>query len=128
MSKSRFIWTVALLLFLACAVAYLNTLDGEWVWDDASSVLLHENVQQPGQLFQLFREDQHAFGRGQGNFYRPLVSVSFMMDYLLSSGPKPEEYGDNSLPEVSPFLFHVSQICLWHLLCSPCPIAAACIP
>lgn len=113
MSESRFIWAMALLLLLACSIAYLNTLDGEWVWDDASSVLLHKHVQQPDQLAQLFREDQHAFGRGQGNFYRPLVSVSFMVDYLLSDGPRPGEYAEDSLPEVSPLLFHISNM-FWH--------------
>ena len=78
-----FLWTVALLLALACVLAYANTFRGEWVWDDASSVLLHKHVRDPGKFFQLFREDQHAFGRGEGNFYRPLVSVSFMADYWL---------------------------------------------
>ena len=113
MSEPRFNWAMALLLLLACGIAYINTLDGEWVWDDASSVLLHKHVQQPSQLFQLFREDQHAFGRGQGNFYRPLVSVSFLADYLLSGGPKPGEYDENLLPEVSPLLFHISNM-FWH--------------
>ena len=115
MSEPRFNWTLAFLLLLACSVAYVNTLDGQWVWDDASSVLLHRHVQQPGQLAQLFREDQHAFGRGQGNFYRPLVAASFMMDYALSGGPRPDEYDPRTLPEVSPFLFHITNM-LWHFL------------
>jgi hypothetical protein len=114
MSESRFIWAVVILICLACSIAYMNTLDGEWVWDDASSVLLHKNVQDPAKIMQLFREDQHAFGRGQGNFYRPLVSVSFLLDYLLSAGPKPGEYDENMLPEISPFLFHISNM-FWHL-------------
>jgi len=114
MSESRFNLAVVILICLACSIAYVNTLDGEWVWDDASSVLLHKHVQEPGKIMQLFREDQHAFGRGQGNFYRPLVSVSFMVDYLLSGGPKPGEYNESMLPEVSPFLFHISNM-FWHL-------------
>lgn len=113
MSESRFNWAMVLVLLLTCAIAYINTLDGEWVWDDASSVLLHEHVQQPDHLLQLFREDQHAFGRGQGNFYRPLVSVSFMVDYYLAGGPSPETYGKQALPEVSPLLFHISNM-FWH--------------
>jgi len=115
MSDFRFNWTVVLLLLLACSLAYINTLDGEWVWDDASSVLLHKNVQQPSQILQLFREDQHAFGRGQGNFYRPLVATSFMVDYHLSGGPSPDEYEEHTLPEISTLLFHISNM-FWHLL------------
>ena len=115
MSEFRFNWTIVLLLLLACSLAYINTLDGEWVWDDASSVLLHKNVQQPGQILQLFREDQHAFGRGQGNFYRPLVATSFMADYHLSAGPSPDEYEEHTLPEISTLLFHISNM-VWHLV------------
>src|SRR5512145_2849251 len=88
-SDAGFRRLILLLLALACIAAYANTLSGAWVWDDASSVLLHKHVQDPGRFFQLFREDQHAFGRGQGNFYRPLVSASFMLDYQLSGAPPP---------------------------------------
>jgi hypothetical protein len=37
---------------VACAgvLAYANTFDGTWVWDDASSVLLHEHVQAPARV------------------------------------------------------------------------------
>ncbi len=100
------------LLFIAVAgvAAYINTFDGRWVWDDASSVLLHKHVQEParlvhasltgempsgdlpaaiaGAVLQLYREDQHAFGRGEGNFYRPLLSTTFALDYLLSYQPE----------------------------------------
>ncbi len=114
MTDKRYTWTLACLLTLGCAAAYVNTLDGQWVWDDVSSVLLHKHAQQPAKFFQLFQEDQHAFGRGQGNFYRPLVTASFMVDYALSGGPHPDEYPERSLPQVSPFLFHITNI-LWHL-------------
>lgn len=114
MTDKTLMWSLAMLLVLACVAAYVNTLDGQWVWDDVSSVLLHRHVQQPAKFFQLFREDQHAFGRGQGNFYRPLVAASFMLDYALSGGPHPDAYPERTLPEVSPLLFHITNM-LWHL-------------
>ena len=52
-----------------CAFVYANSLNGEFIWDDASSILLHEHVQQPSSILSLFTEDQHAFAGGQGNFY-----------------------------------------------------------
>lgn len=113
-SESLFRWLVAAGIILAGAVAYVNTLDGEWVWDDASSVLLHQHVQDPAKLFQLFREDQHAFGQGQGNFYRPLVSASFMLDFLLSYKPGQETGSKTSYPDIKPLLFHVTNM-LWHI-------------
>ncbi|HPO15660.1 MAG TPA: hypothetical protein PLI09_19620 [Candidatus Hydrogenedentes bacterium] len=97
---------------LAGCIAYVNTFDGGWVWDDASSVLLHKHVQDPSKIFQLFREDQHAFGRGSGNFYRPLVSVSFMVDFLLSGAKNTSVSG--SYPDIPPLLFHMTNL-LWHL-------------
>jgi tetratricopeptide (TPR) repeat protein len=102
-------------ILLAGVVAYANTLDGDWVWDDASSVLLHAHVQDPSKFFQLFAEDQHAFGRGQGNFYRPLVSVTFMADYLVTglfeAPPGPED----SPTDLAPLVFHISNM-IWHIL------------
>ncbi|NIA13556.1 MAG: tetratricopeptide repeat protein [Nitrospiraceae bacterium] len=106
LSRKQFRLVVAGAIVIAGLLAYANTFTGEFVWDDASSVLLHRNVQDPSKFFQLFREDQHAFGRGQGNFYRPLVSVTFMIDFLLS---RP---GANEA--LSPFFFHVTNLG-WHV-------------
>lgn len=87
-------------------LAYANTFTGEFVWDDASSVLLHETVQEPSRFLQLFREDQHAYGRGQGNFYRPLVAATFMVDYALAT--------DDAGADPHPFLFHATSVS-WHV-------------
>ncbi len=115
MDTSRTKWLAAAVILLAAVASYVNTFDGEWVWDDMSSVLLHRHVQDPGQFFQLFCEDQHAFGRGQGNFYRPLVSASFMLDYAVTGGPSPEAIAAAgkaplNLPSV---VFHFSNLA-WH--------------
>jgi len=95
-------------------LAYANTFTGDWVWDDVSSVLLHDHVQQPAKIGQLFREDQHAFGRGQGNFYRPLVAVSFMLDFWISHDPILESAEIKGYPDVKPFFFHLTNL-MWHL-------------
>ena len=102
-------------IVLAGLLAYANTVDHDFVWDDASSILLHRHVQDPAQFTQLFLEDQHAFGRGEGNHYRPLTAASFMLDFALAHGrPEgdPETWG---IPDVEAFLFQVSSV-LWHIL------------
>ena len=71
-------------VLVAGVLAYGNSFLGEFVWDDASSILLHEHVRDPAKFGQLFREDQHPFGRGQGNFYRPLLASSFMVDCVVA--------------------------------------------
>jgi len=117
MTQRQYTWTASVALVLLGFLAYANTFSGDWVWDDVSSVLLHENVQNPAKLGQLFREDQHAFGRGEGNFYRPLVSVSFMVDFLLSYDPTLDTAAIKGYPDVKPFLFHLSNT-LWHCAAS----------
>ncbi len=114
MSKKQFIAVVVSATVFLGFLAYANTFSGDWVWDDVSSVLLHENVQQPGKLFQLFREDQHAFGRGEGRFFRPLVSASFMLDFWLSYSPTLDGAELKGYPDVKPFFFHLTNI-LWHI-------------
>ena len=109
--------TIAACLLLG-AIAYVNTFDGDWVWDDASSVLMHEHVHDPATFLELFREDQHAFGHKatgeQGNFYRPLVAASFMLDFALSFDPALDQPPGTRYPAVKPFVFHLSSL-LWHL-------------
>lgn len=114
MTEKQFCNLAMLALAVAGALAYANTFRGDWVWDDASSVLLNEHIRQPGMLPQLFQEDQHPFGKGQGNFYRPLVAASFMLDYLLSYDVQADAPATASYPEVKPLLFHLSNL-LWHV-------------
>lgn len=133
MQESHFRALVLVALVVLGGAVYLDTCDGQWVWDDVSSVLLHQSVQAPGLLlhgeggpsetpwlsrlasaiFELFREDQHAFGRGQGNFYRPLVSLSFAADFALSHRAGQTVSGAH--PQLSPLFFHLGNI-LWHLI------------
>lgn len=116
-NENQFRVLVVCAVALAGLIAYSNTWGSEFVWDDASSILLHEHVKDPSKFLQLFAEDQHAFGRGQGNFYRPLVAASFMVDYALSRPPGSEPVGPAGVPQPSPFLFHVTNLA-WHVLCS----------
>lgn len=117
LSENQFRVLVVCAVAFAGLIAYSNTLGSEFVWDDASSILLHEHVKDPSKFLQLFAEDQHAFGRGQGNFYRPLVAASFMVDYALSRSSGPEAVGAAGVPQPSPFLFHMTNLA-WHVLCS----------
>jgi len=100
-------------IVLAGAFVYWNTSTGEFVWDDVSSVLIHEDVKDPSRIGQLFTKDQHAYGRGQGAFYRPLLSLTFMADYAIASWGLPARQLGR-VPDVAPFVFHLSSA-LWHI-------------
>ena len=106
-------WAAVLAIVAAGLIAYASSFRNEFVWDDASSVQLNKHVQDPKMFFQLFREDQHPFGRGQGNFYRPLVAASFMLDYWLAFDPAAQK-ADSPLPHVSTALFHFTNTA-WHV-------------
>lgn len=108
---------VAVALLLLAFIAYGDTLRGEFVWDDASSILLHQHVRNPARVLDLFTEDQHAFAGGQGNFYRPLLSLTFMVDHVLAQVGQPPVPVETVPEELSPTLFHVSSI-LWHAAAS----------
>lgn len=113
MSEKQFRRAVAALLIFAALLAYANSFANDFVWDDASSILLHQDVQNPANIVQLFTKDQHAYGRGQGNFYRPLVSLTFMIDTWLSRPAIPEGAQQPTQLFLSPFIFHVTNT-LWH--------------
>ncbi len=111
-SDAQFRALVVAGILAATLIAYANTFSNAFVWDDASSVLLHEDVKN-ARIGALFTKDQHAYGRGQGNFYRPLVSLSFAVDYALTTSGHEPSQTKFGVPDVSPFLFHVSNA-LWH--------------
>ncbi|MBN2309501.1 MAG: tetratricopeptide repeat protein [Candidatus Hydrogenedentes bacterium] len=112
LTESQFRAMVVAVVCLGAVLAYWTSFSGEFVWDDYSSVLLHQHVKDPGKILQLFQEDLHAFGRGQGNFYRPLVAISFMLDYLLS-GSQGAGYGGGT-PEIGTLVFHLTNTA-WHI-------------
>ncbi len=110
----KFTCAAALAIILLGLIAYANTFDGEFVWDDASSIQAHQHVRSPGQIGRLFTENQHAFGRGQGNFYRPLLSVSFMLDYAVSTLGQTQPGVPGTPSDPGTFFFHFSST-LWHI-------------
>lgn len=105
MSEPRMKWLAVAAVICAGFLAYSNTFRNDFVWDDGSSILYNEHVKNPSYFFQLYAEDQHPFGRGQGNFYRPLLATSFMLDYQLAK---------NDGDVISPVIFHVHNL-LWHI-------------
>ena len=72
-----------LLIGLLGLVAYCNSLPNEFVWDDVSSVQINKHITSASYIPTIFKSDFHHSGRGQGNFYRPLLTLSFMMDYAV---------------------------------------------
>lgn len=71
------------LIILLGLIAYSNSLRNEFVWDDVSSVQFNKHITSPSYIPEIFKSDFHHVGRSQGNFYRPVLTLSFMLDYKL---------------------------------------------
>jgi hypothetical protein len=72
-----------LLIILLGLIAYSNSLRNRFVWDDVSSVQFNKHITSPSYIPEIFKSEFHHFARSQGNFYRPLLTLSFMLDYKL---------------------------------------------
>ncbi len=70
-----------LLLFLACG-AYFNALENGFLWDDEHLVVTNSYIRNSTYLGKIFLSDLRH-GEIPSNFYRPLLTASFMMDYYL---------------------------------------------
>jgi tetratricopeptide (TPR) repeat protein len=106
-------WLLPLLLVVATLLAFSNSFGREFIWDDVSLVLQNRLVRDPSQAFQLFATDLWGFAQGDGkghDLYRPLVSLSYMLDLQLW-GARPAGFHTTNL------LFHVlSSLTVYFIL------------
>ena len=93
-----------LITLLSCAV-YLNSLGGEFVWDDVAQVRENPFITDLGNLPHFFSVNlgKYTAFPGFSPYYRPLFLVSYALDYRI--------WGLN------PFGYHLTNVFL-HSLCS----------
>ena len=72
-----------IVLLLIALILYANSFSGEFIWDDYPLILNNPLIQSWSNLPKIFTSDLYHSTGGRTNFYRPLVSVSFMWDYFL---------------------------------------------
>ena len=75
-----------LVLILAGIAAYLTSFQNNFVWDDIGLISINpyiKNWKHIGDIFTSFLH--HKTGEG-GTFYRPIVSLSFLIDYSIWKG------------------------------------------
>jgi len=75
---------LVLLISMVGAACYINTMDGEFVWDDIYLIPDNAFVRSNVPLYQVFGHSIRA-GAGEMNddFYRPLQMLTYMWDYKL---------------------------------------------
>ena len=97
------LFKVLLFLSIVAAIVYGNSVKNEFVFDDRHLVEKNLFIRDSENLPMLFKTGLHHFEnvfQGEGTFYRPMIGVTYMIDYFLYA--------------LDPFGYHLSNI-LWHV-------------
>lgn len=97
MPKLKITWLAVGLIMILGAIAYGNSFQNPFFWDDQNLIVENPYIKDIRLVKNLFTKDL-AFGTQFSNFYRPLQSLSFELDYHL--------WGLN------PFGFHLTNLLL----------------
>lgn len=89
---------ILLLIACVCFLAYFNSLNNPFIWDDEALVVKNTLIRSTDNLAASFTNDLY-FGVASGsNFYRPLQTISYMFDYHFW--------------QLDPFGYHLTNIIL----------------
>ena len=110
--KYNFIAVAILLIAGAGFLAYINSLGGEFLYDDMLLVVKNIKITSWNNIFHLFRENiYNILGENNSFYYRPILMVTYMMDHSLWN-LNPVGYHFTNI------LLHIlSAITLFFLLC-----------
>jgi tetratricopeptide (TPR) repeat protein len=75
-----------LLLVAACAVSYANGLTGDFTYDDKAIVRDNARLRAPASVAELFTTSYFGGPRGQGTGYRPILLLSFAIQWWIHGG------------------------------------------
>lgn len=89
-----------IILFVGITI-YANTFFNQLFWDDYDSIVNNVYIRDWKNLPKFFTENLTAGAGIRDNYWRPLLLVSFSLDYHLG--------------KLSPFFYHLQNI-LWHIL------------
>ncbi len=106
MSRARLRASWALLLAGACALVYANALAGGFTYDDKAIVRDNLRIRAPSRLDEIFGTQYFGGPTGTGTAYRPLVLLSFAVEWWM--------HGADPLPfHAVNVLFHAAATLLF---------------
>ena len=76
-------WVAHLLLAVLPALVFANALPAQFVWDDFDLVVNNVLLRIPGGFVQIFQTDPFGFPLSLGQYYRPIQTVTFWIQYRL---------------------------------------------
>ncbi len=86
MSAGRLRLSLALLLAGACVLAYANGLTGAFVYDDKAIVRDNTRIRSPQRLDEVFTTQYFGGKPGTGTAYRPVLLLSFAIQWWIHGG------------------------------------------
>ena len=93
---------VFLLILVVCFIAYANSISNPFIWDDDALVVKNQSIRSLNFIPQLFNDDLYSGSVAGSNFYRPMQSFTYMLDY---------HFG-----ELNPAYYHITNILLQSLV------------
>jgi hypothetical protein len=94
-------YKIILLIIILGTVVYANTFKNSFVWDDKFLITNNEYIKDWSHIQEIFKINLFHSAIREGNFYRPIQSLSLMFDY--------------SLWRLNPFGYHLTNLLL-HIL------------
>src|SRR5512143_72240 len=76
----------AVLLVAACVVCYANGVTGDYTYDDKAIVRDDVRLRSPARLASIFTTSYFGGPRGQGTGYRPILLLSYAIQWWLHGG------------------------------------------
>jgi len=80
--KKTIFFSLVLIIILGLAV-YGNSLNNEFIWDDESLIEKNIYIRNVSYIPQIFSEDLGTGDEKEYNFYRPIQTITYMVDYSL---------------------------------------------
>jgi tetratricopeptide (TPR) repeat protein len=94
-------WQIALAIFFLGFVLYANTFNNQLFWDDFDSIVNNQYIRDWNYFPKYFSENLTAGAGIRDNYWRPLLLISFSLDYHLGG--------------LTPFVYHLQNF-FWHSL------------
>ena len=83
--KTKELLTIFLVTIVLSFALFGNGINGDFVFDDRSVIVGNPLVENPSGIFKAFLNPYH-FDRPQSGLYRPLTTVSYVLNWRLSPG------------------------------------------
>jgi protein O-mannosyl-transferase len=99
-SAGRLRLSCALLLAGACLLSYANGLTGAFVYDDKAIVRDNPRIRSPQRLDEIFTTQYFGGKRGTGTAYRPVLLLSFALQWWIHGGDPVPFHAVNLLLQV----------------------------